>query len=111
MRVESIAAYADWGDHLKAQGWTGYLVTIMFQQLSGSPQAIIGQMRRIIETQLYRALCMQSERHPGRPGRFQWLPRAWLWFDLPVAKDEKQRLVDVTRNGGLHVHGLIFMAP
>ena len=74
-------------------------------------QGCMAEIENAICDQFYPELCKQLDRHPGRKGRHQYLPRAYLFFDLPVFKYAKQSLRDVAINGGFHVNGVISISP
>jgi len=109
----SIRACSDWAwDHV-LKGWVPYLITIMFEPLSGDQEAVIAQIKRAMEDNLYSSLCKRFSRHPRKPNQQDRIPRLWLFPDFPVFKmDKKTPLADVQFNhGGLHYHGLLLLPP
>ena len=91
-------------------GWTPYLLTLMFRQLRGSPSAVARQMEREAE-RVYGRFVTRVRRDPGAPSSFGRLP-VWICSpDFPVFKHAKQNLDDVTINAGRHLHSLSFQPP
>src|SRR5258708_36083860 len=71
-----IRAYSDWIVEQQECGWRVFLTTVMFNPLPGSTAAaLLAQMTKQIERRLYPELCRRLERHPGRKGRTDRLPR------------------------------------
>lgn len=107
----SIRACIDWVWVNALKGWTPYLITIMFEPLNGDQEAVIDQMKRAMEGNLYSSLCKRFSRHPRKLSQQDCLPRLWLFPDLPTWKmDAKAPLQDVQFNhGGLHYHGILLL--
>lgn len=109
----SIRACADWVWEHVLEGWRPYLITIMFEPLNGTQEAVITQMKRALERDLYSSLCKRFSRHPRKPSQQDRLPRLWLFPDFPVFKaNKKTPLADVQFNhGGLHYNGIMLLPP
>ncbi|WP_342110896.1 hypothetical protein [Methylobacterium sp. SI9] len=95
-----------WGTYFKEKmdaGGEGYLITLMFKQISGSEAAKL----RVMEQELYRVYATHLSRlfrRPNAPTNRGKLP---IWIaspDYPVAKHEKVLLDEVRINDGLHLH-------
>ncbi|WP_267427856.1 hypothetical protein [Methylobacterium sp. GC_Met_2] len=103
-------AYGDWAMRFREDGWTPYLLTLMFRQLRGSPAAVARQMEREAE-RVYGRFITRVRRDPGAPSSVGRLP-VWICSpDYPVFKHSKQSLEEVTINDGRHLHGLGFQPP
>ena len=99
-----------WIYQLVLSGWKLYYVNIMFEPLRGPPSAIIPKMRRGIY-KFYGRFCTEFV-HDGRAKSEQErMPQLWLFPDLPVHKNKRNSLRDVTINGGLHFHGPMLIPP
>jgi hypothetical protein len=105
-RLALIDAYGDWLEQWLDQGWDGYLVTFMFNQLPGSRRAMVQQMHQQIE-RWYGRLATRTIRKPRSAVWAPFLPKGIFVPDLPVSKRSKQSIWDVSINDGLHVHGLL----
>ena len=92
-------------------GWQVYYANLMFEPLKGGSNAIITQMRSIIENVFYPELCGQLDRHPRRKGRHQLSPHVVLVPDLPTFKYTPNTTRPVTLNKGLHYDGFISISP
>src|SRR5690242_3158237 len=91
------------------QGWDGYLISFMFNRISGRRSSVIHQMHREVK-RVYATVLTRIIRDPSK------LPIAALplWIvcpDYPVPKYAKQSLRDVTVNGGLHMQGIALIPP
>jgi hypothetical protein len=105
-RLALIQAHGDWLQQWLNQGWDGYLFTFMFNQLPGSPRAIVHQMHQQIE-RWYGRLATRTVRKPRSPVWAPLLPKGIFIPDLPVPKRSKLGIRDVSINDGLHVHGIM----
>ncbi|MCS3687515.1 hypothetical protein ABIF07_005458 [Bradyrhizobium elkanii] len=92
-----------------SEGWSCYMVTILFSQLPGSRQAILHRMRDEV-ARVYSTLVTDVHRKPknARPGQLPVLIGA---FDLPVYKVDRSNAPPVRCNGGLHLHTLVLIPP
>jgi hypothetical protein len=88
------------------QGWDGYLVSIMFHNLSGPTNSQITQMHQEV-TSLFSKLITRMVRKPRSPTWAPLLPKGIFVPDLPIFKWNKSSLVDASTNNGLHMHGII----
>ncbi len=93
-------------DRIK-QGWSCYLVTILFQQLAGSRPTIISRMKQEIQ-RVYSTLITRVHRRP-RTASPDELPILIGAVDLPVYKLDRSSAPLVRCNGGLHFHALILL--
>jgi hypothetical protein len=94
-------------DRIK-QGWSCYLVTILFQQLPGSRPTIISRMKQDIQ-RVYSTLITRVHRRP-RTASPDELPILIGAADLPVHKLTRSSAPLVRCNGGLHFHALILIS-
>ena len=94
-------------DRIK-QGWSCYLVTIMFSQLPGSRSAIISRMNQEVQ-RVYSTLITRVHRKP-RTASPDELPILIGAVDLPVHKSDRSSAPLVRCNGGLHFHALVLIA-
>jgi hypothetical protein len=93
-------------DRIK-QGWSCYLVTILFQQLPGSRLTIVSRMKQEIQ-RVYSTLITRVHRKP-RTASPDDLPILIGAVDLPVYKLDRSSAPLVRCNGGLHFHALILI--
>ena len=89
-------------------GWRPYLITFMFNQLPGSPSAVVKQMHGEVE-RVYATFVTRVVRKPRSPQSADRLPVLIGFADLPVAKRERKQLREVALNDGLHYHGILLM--
>jgi hypothetical protein len=106
-RLALIDAYGDWLQQWLDQGWDGYLVTFLFNQLPGSRRAMVHQMHQHLENRWYGRLATRMVRKTRSPVWAPFLPKGFFVPDLPVSKRSKQSLRDVSTNDGLHMHGIM----
>ncbi len=105
-----ITACTQWAYKLVLSGWKLYYVNFMFEPFRGPPAAIIPKMRRGIH-KFYGRFCTEFV-HDGRATSEQeHMPRFWLFPDLPVHKNDRNSLREVTINGGLHYNGPLLIRP
>jgi hypothetical protein len=90
-----------------------YYVNFMFDRLSGSNDAILGQMRKRIKKGFYNELCNRCAHHPRAPGERHKLPEAMLFPDLPACKRviEGATKSHANANRGFHFNGPIRIPP
>ena len=103
-----------WGDYIEAHldlGWHPFLLTFMFEPLSGSQPAKMDQMARLLE-EAYSIFVTRVVRKPKTAAARGCAP-IWLCTpDLPVYKRTKKlNLRDVVINGGLHYHAILLLPP
>lgn len=98
--------FPSWVDLLIREGMKPFLLTFMFNSISGHPRAQLEQMNREIE-RAYAMLLTRIVRNP-RSKNLGYLDRPiWLCSpDRPVRKRDKINLREVMVNDGLHVHGI-----
>jgi hypothetical protein len=99
-----IDAYGDYVEDYIRQGWEGYFLSFMFNQLRGNRDGLLGQTEREVE-RVYATLLTRVVRDPTHPKNKSLLPRWIICPDLPVPKRAKMSLQDVTLNGGYHLQG------
>ncbi|WP_407522694.1 hypothetical protein [Methylobacterium oryzisoli] len=105
-----ISAYGDWIIDYLNQGWNGYFLSFMFNQLRGNRSGLLAQMEKEVE-RVYATLLTRVVRDPTHEKNRDLLPRWIICPDLPVPKREKLSLQDVTINNGLHLQGFGLHPP
>jgi len=105
-RLALIQAHGDWLQQWLDEGWDGYLLTFMFNQLPGSRRAMVHQMHQQLE-RWYGRLATRTVRKTRSPVWAPYLPKGIFVPDLPVPKRSKQDIRDVSTNDGLHIHGIV----
>jgi hypothetical protein len=105
-RLALIQAYGNWVQQYLDEGWDGYLLTFMFNQMPGSRYAMVQQMQQEI-LGWYGRLATRTVRKPRSPVWAPLLPKGIFVPDLPVPKRSKQPIIDVLTNEGLHMHGIV----
>lgn len=105
-RLALSQAYAGFIKEAFDQDWYGYLFTFMFDHIPGSREARINQMQKDIY-HWYGRLLTRLYRYPRSPKYQGILPKGVFFPDSPVPKHEKQNLMDVIINDGLHCHGVL----
>jgi hypothetical protein len=103
-----LQGYGTWIAAYLNEGWDGYLMTLMFEHISGSSQEKIRVMHKEI-CRVYGKLASRVVRKPASPNFAHLLPRGVFFPDVPGLKKSKQELSDVTVNDGIHVHGIIVL--
>ena len=91
-----------------AKGWQPFLITFMFNKLSGPPSAIISQMRNEVE-RVYSTFLTRVVRDPASPKSVGRLPILISSADLPVRKRSRPKLQEVSVNDGLHFNGVLLV--
>ena len=68
-------------------------------------------MERGVYNYFYPTLCKRFAQHPCRKSQEHLLPRAMLFFDLPVWKRKRTKTSGrtISQNGGLHLNGVILI--
>jgi len=103
---EIVLGYGAWIKEHMNSGWDGYLMTLMFEHISGSCQEKIRQMHKEI-CRVYGKLASRVVRKPRSEKFAHLLPRGVFFPDVPGLKKSEQPLSDVTINDGIHFHGII----
>jgi hypothetical protein len=109
-RLDLIKGYQEWVRIYVDEGWKPYEISFMYQQLPGSRDSILEQMKQ----ELYRInskLVTRFHRDPRSRAGFECLPRMMLFPDLPVYKHQKKSIEDVSINDGLHYGGIALTPP
>jgi hypothetical protein len=110
-----VRGYGDWIVQQTLEGRSAYYINIMFEPLDCLGRSVVAQMGDAIYAKkgsFYGKLCSRFDKHPGRKSRYRFPPHAFLFFDLPVFKQNKKRpLTDVIVNGGVHVNGVMTIPP
>jgi hypothetical protein len=109
-RLDLIKGYQEWVENYVDDGWQPYEISFMYQQLPGSGNSILEQMKQ----ELYRVnskLVTRFHRNPRSRAGFEFLPRMMLFPDLPVYKHQKKSIEDVSINDGLHYGGIALTPP
>ena len=89
------------------QGWSRYLVTILFQQLPGSRLTIISRMKQEIQ-RVYSTLITRVHRKP-RTASPDELPILIGAVDFRFTRSDRSTSPLVRCTGGLHFHALILI--
>src|SRR5215216_195474 len=105
-----INAYGLWATEYMDQGWSGYVITFMFDPLSGSTQGMALQMEKEVE-RVNAILVTRVVRKPRSDCKRDLLPRWFVCPDYRVPKHAKMDLGEVTVNHGRHMHGIGLMPP
>jgi hypothetical protein len=103
-----IGAYAQMVRGHIDNGWSGHMMTFMFNQIGGGFRQMNLEMQTHIGN-VYASLVTRLHRRPHAPG--VTLPILLSCPDFPVAKHQKKPLSEVITNGGLHNHGLLLIPP
>ncbi len=109
-RVEVETGYALWAERLVADGWTPYLLSLMFRPIGGSAATVARVMTAEIE-RVYATFVTRVVRRPAAPTSVGNMP---VWFcspDYPIYKRVKASLLEVGINDGLHWHASAFQPP
>jgi hypothetical protein len=103
---EILQGYGAWIREHMNSGWDGYLVTFIFDHISGSSQEKIRVMHKEI-CKVYGKLASRVVRKPKSENFAHLLPRGVFFPDVPGLKKSEQTLSDLTMNDGIHFHGII----
>jgi hypothetical protein len=101
--------YGQLVDERHRDGWSCYLVTIMFTQLPGAREVVLDRMKDEIQ-RVYSTLVTDVHRKP-RTAPSDQLPVLIGAFDLPVYKRDRSTAPLVRCNDGLHFHALVLIPP
>ena len=107
-RLQLIGGYSLFVKDLIKSGSIGHLITLMFNPLPGSLSAKLRQMRSATE----RAFYTFQTRVVRKPHSREWghkRPHLIACPDLPVRKQQKQSISDVSINDGWHIHGILIV--
>lgn len=92
------------------EGYTPYILSLLYKPLRGPRDRVLGEMERGI-MEAYKTLLLRVARKPRSPAHRDRLP-AWILVpDWPVAKRAKVGLREVLLNNGLHYQGLALIPP
>ncbi|WP_336492182.1 hypothetical protein [Methylobacterium nigriterrae] len=100
-----IDEYGEWISERRRNGWDGYFLTFMFNQLRGNRGGRLIQMEKEVE-RVYATLLTRVVREPTHEKSKDQLPRWIICPDLPVPKRERMSLREATVNDGLHLQGI-----
>lgn len=103
-------AYIQWFEELLTEGRDGYLMTITFEHIAGSPQVILNQMHSDLMA-MYGRLAKRTVRNPSRTQNAGDLPIGIFFPDSGHYSQSKRALRVIRVNGGLHLHGYIAALP
>lgn len=104
---KEIAAWREWMEETyPATEYAWYMITLMFNELSGNREAKLIQMEREADL-IYNKILTRIVRDPRSE---LYLPFLIMHPDLPVPKKGKSSLENVTINAGLHLSG-IYVIP
>jgi hypothetical protein len=104
---EGASALAEWMEAGIQEEYEVFYINFMFDQLPGSRDAVLQQMRKRIHDGFYSKLCRFSAHHPKSPGERHRLAEAMLFPDLPTYKQTGGSLLYGNANGGVHYNGAI----
>lgn len=90
-------------------GWEPYLVTLMFNQLTGNEKTKQLQMLKQCEIVYARLLTRLIKRPHNTPT--EQMPFWVSCFDWPVNKNTIVPLSDIMINDGMHVHAFFMVPP
>lgn len=109
LRRELLDAYGQWIAEKMDQGYKGYLLTFMFNDIPGDQQTVTRTrtMKKDIQY-FYKNLTTRVVRK-SRTAPDHQLPILIASKDRPVPKWTKQNLEDVTINNGRHFHGIMLI--
>jgi hypothetical protein len=91
---------------IRRYGWNAYLVTFMFNQIPGGRAARLKSMSDTLH-RFYATFLTRVVRKPQSPFQLSERPLFITVPDYPVPKHDKQKLADITINGGLHMHAIL----
>jgi hypothetical protein len=91
---------------IQRYGWNAYLVTFMFNQIPGGRTVRLKGMSDTLN-RFYATFLTRVVRRPQSPFQLSERPLFITLPDYPVPKHDKQRLADITTNGGLHMHAIL----
>lgn len=103
---QTIAGYVTLTKQFLDQGWQGYLMTMMFNQLRGNPRQKNHQMQGEVQG-VYGSLLTRTNRRPRRSPESN--PILIASPDWPVPKRQKMTLSEVATNDGLHYHAVLLV--
>jgi hypothetical protein len=104
-----LAEFAHLVTHRLDNGWSGYMVTVMFSNIRGTRPRVLQGMKDEI-ARLYSILVTDVHRKP-RTAPTDELPVLLGALDLPVVKRRRMVGTQPSYNDGLHFHGLILLPP
>jgi hypothetical protein len=108
-RPDWLKGYSQMVSDRVREGWSPYLVTVMFSQFFGQRAAILQRMRDEVY-RIYSTLVTRVHRKP-RNASTDELPVLIGAFDLPVNKRDRFSAPLVHCNGGLHFHAVVLVPP
>src|SRR5262249_35475278 len=109
MDLRILDAYGGWVCDWMNQGHELYLLTFMFEHISGNQRSINARMMEDVAL-FWRTLSKWIVRK-NRTAPHHLLPKLIASPDQPVFKWKKQTLAQVTINDGRHVHGALAIPP
>lgn len=101
-------AFYEMMERLLYAGFEPHMLTLMFNQLSGSPRSVAHAMEKETE-KTYARLLTRLIKKPGKMA-IESMPLLLACPDWPVPKKGKLLLLEASINDGRHIHG-IFMVP
>jgi hypothetical protein len=107
-REKIIAGYISMISDKTKNGYEPYLLSFMFEPLRGNERTKQNEMRSEIE-RVFSKLIARVQRYPSRCSQDE-LPILIAATDMPVVKfNEKNSIVDVVQNDGLHFHAILLV--
>jgi hypothetical protein len=104
-----IQGCTEWIEEHRRDGcWKIFYVNFMFDALSGSPQAVMAQMRKGI-VKFYGRFCRRFVHHPKAESEQARMPRFFLFPDKPVWKKHSKACISELKmnDGGSHYNGFM----
>lgn len=101
--------YTQMVEERTAGGWESYMLTLMFNALSGNEKAKKAQMRYTVE-QLYVRVLTRLVKRPYKTPSIQ-MPFWLASYDWPVRKLSGWSTSDSVINDGMHIHVLAMVPP
>jgi hypothetical protein len=109
MQRKAFYGYGTWVRDWMDEEHKVYLMTFMFEHMSGNQRSINARMMQDVGL-FWRTLSKWIVRK-NRTAPHDLLPKLVAFPDRPVFKREKQTLAQVTINSGRHVHGILGIPP
>ena len=105
-----VQGYQEFVEGMIQEGWTPYVLTFMFNQITGSPTTVLTRMGKELE-RIYATMLTRIIRSPTSASAIGQLPILIGCPDFPVPKHSRQSFASVSINDGLHVHAIALIPP
>lgn len=103
-------AYISWFEQMLGDGRDGYLASVTFHSIGGSPEVRIRQMQSDLIA-MYGRLAKRVVRNPSKSSKKNELPTAVFFPDSGYYSHSRRGSRDVWVNDGLHMHGYMAAMP